>query len=248
MVYRLYGVEEYRNIIWGQVDKVIKVDKTTRILEAIVAILAIIAGVSHLPTWFMVLIGIFIMILLVQLVYPPISTFIKGRTTKRKYDNLAKKYFNEFREFVDRFDELLHNRYNNIPSVLNKLRASDATEFKDIHVVNQTYINNHFGQGIVKDFKEMLNRFDGTKKDLVVLISLFESIFYFYNDLCICGSLEGIKNKDRTKIKKNIKDEYSEYKHTYISLIGDYIKFSNRLNKEFGEKICRPDFEKPRDL
>ena len=172
----------------------------------------------------------------------PVYDFIKKRRVIRKHKNLAKKYFDEFKDFTERFGEFIEsNRCDNIPYALRDLNSS--VEFRNISFLSTQDIHNLFYH-----FKERLKRFDRTKEDFTLLVKEFDTILDMYNKFCLCKPVEEIRRTGRDNVKEHTKEEYKKYKGVYERFIGAYTDFGKKLNKEFGERIFRKYFEMPKEL
>ncbi len=93
----------------------------TILASIFIIISAIVTVYSYLPEWLIWLTFIFITIVILWLLSSSISNFIKKKAGARKQNILAKKYFDEFKNFTDRFDEFMGARHDIIPYLLQKL-------------------------------------------------------------------------------------------------------------------------------
>lgn len=222
-----------------------KLDKASKIFS----ILASIMGVGWLlfrysgvfPLWLICVVIAFIVIVLSWLFYAPVWNFLRNWIAERKYNNLARKFFVEFKEFADRLEEMLQsNRCDNIPYVLKDLRSEEG--FKDISIlpVHRLY-------RLFVPFKKLVKRFDGTKESLAILIELFDQMMEIYNEQYIRQPVDAIKRKG-TPLPERLKEQYSNYRFAYMSFVEEYTKFGKKVNKVFGERICRTHYEAPREL
>ena len=173
----------------------------------------------------------------------PISNFIKGKRKIRKHNALARKYFDKFKDFTDRFGEFVEtSRTDGIPHALSELR-NRFQEFR-----NMSFLSTHNIHNLFYHFKERLKRFNGTKDDFLLLAEEFDTIFDMYNELCICKPVEEVRRIGQEKVDSSIKEDYRKYKGIYDRFLLDYTEFGKKLNKKFGEHIFRACFETPKEL
>lgn len=183
------------------------------------------------------------LILIFGLLKPPFSAFIKKRRETRRVNALAKEHFKDFKNFTDRFGELLdQSRSDTITYALGEL-INRSQEFRNISFLSPQDLYNLF-----RYFKERLKRFDRTKEDFTLLVEDFGTILDLYNKLCVCKPVEEIRKLGRDKVDEPTKEEYTRRKGEYGRFIGNYIDFGKKLNDVFGERIFRDYFELPKDL
>ena len=172
----------------------------------------------------------------------PISDFIKKKKGIRKHNDLARKYFDEFAHFTERFSEFLdQTKKDNIPDALKKLWNNEA--FRCVSFLSTGDFYNLF-----ECYKERLKRFDRTKEDFSLLVNEFDTILDMYNEHCVCKPVREIRAIGREKADEDTKDNYKKQKGGYELFLRDYWAFGKKLNKEFGERIFRGDFEMPGEL
>ena len=212
-----------------------------------VILVAFIAARDSFPAYLFYVVVIFLLIIIVSfLIYGflahPIYDFIKKRRETRRLNALAKKHFNEFKNFTDTFGELVDSsRSNNIPQALKALYSSQ--EFRNISCLSTQDLYNLFNY-----FEERLKRFDGTKEDFSLLVNEFDSILEIYNKHCIYNPVREIRRIGRNKVNEDIKEDYNKKKGWYELFLRNYMGFGKKLNKEFGERIFREYFEMPGEL
>jgi len=172
----------------------------------------------------------------------PIYGFFKKRREVRKHNALARKYFDEFTHFTERFGEFLdQGRSDNIPYALRDLKSTQ--EFKQVF-----YLSTNDFYNLFNCYKKRLERFNRTKEDFSLLVNEFDSVLDIYNSHCICEPVREIRLIGRDKVKERIKEDYKKQKGVYERFIGNYTDFGKKLNKEFGERIFRDHFEIPEEL
>jgi hypothetical protein len=173
---------------------------------------------------------------------PPIYNFIKKKRGIRKHNALARKYFDEFTHFTERFSEFLdQGRSDNIPYALRDLKSTQ--EFKQVF-----YLSTNDFYNLFNCYKKRLERFNRTKEDFSLLVNEFDSVLDLYNSHCICEPVREIRLIGRDKVNERIKEDYKKQKGAYERFIGNYTDFGKKLNKEFGEGFFRDYFEMPEEL
>lgn len=187
------------------------------------------------------LIAIFCLLIYGFLAHP--TNFIKKRIETRRLNTLAKKHFNAFKGFTDRFGELVDStRRDNIPGALKKVLNS-SQEFRNISFLSPEDLGNLFNY-----FKGRLKRFDGTKEDFSLIVKEFGAILDMYNKFCVFKPVNEIRIIGRAKVEADTKENYKKFKGAYERFIGNYTDFGEMLNNEFGEKIYTDYFEMPGEL
>lgn len=171
-----------------------------------------------------------------------IYDFIKKKRETKKYNALATKYFDEFKDFTEQFGELLdQTKEDNIPDALKELWNNEA--FRCVSFLSTADFYNLF-----KCYKERLKRFGRTKEDFALLVNEFGSILEMYNEHCVCKPVKEIRRIGREKVDEDTKDNYKKQKGAYERFLRNYIAFGKKLNKESGERIFREYFEMPGEL
>lgn len=171
-----------------------------------------------------------------------VSEFFK----KRRYNNLAKSKFEEFKKLVIRFGDLTENWPSNIQTIIKDIKGT--TPFTQITGVEPIRI-----QELYKYYNKHLDQFNGTEDDLIILVREFESILYMYDDVYIKEPTKQVKNIGSDKIPKSYRDRYVNAQKKYTAFIMDYNAFAKIANEDFKEKeealrLFRDTFEPPEDL
>jgi len=187
------------------------------------------------------LLVIFLLIAFIFLV-PPIRKFVKKRRIAKKHNALAKRYFGDFEELINRFAQFVEPRHcDNISYVLNDLQTKKP-EFQDISPsVDQV-------RDIFLIFEKEAAKRDKNKDSLVFLVRWFEYILNLYNKQLICEPVKRIRAKVRAEIPEEIKEAYKQNRFVYDRFICDYVDLARKMNKTFGERITREYFETPQEL
>ena len=188
-----------------KIEKESKLVPLATIIGALAGILIIIvAAHASFPVYLYYTAVIFLLVAVFSLLFygflaHPIYNFVKKRRELRTHNALARKYFDKFKDFTDRFDEFVEpNRCDNIPYALKDLKSSQ--EFRNISFLSTQDIHNLFCH-----FKERLKRFDRTKEDFVLLVDEFDTILNMYNKFCLCKPVEEIRRIGRDKVNEHAK-------------------------------------------
>lgn len=232
--------------------KVLKAEKiglTTTAIIAIATILTLLTSIlgreTQLPPFFSYGVFVFLVISVCAIVYDlvgrprPISHFLE----KRKKNTTALNLFKDLKHFVDRVDELLSpGRNDNIHSLLNNLR--NKPEFRDkLYDLQTSYLHDLF-----HCYNERVKRFDGTKEDLCLLISEFETFLRVYHRTHVRIPVDIIRRIGRDKIGDDRREAYKKYKEDYEHILRNYIDFGKKANRAFEEEISHTYFEMPEEL
>jgi hypothetical protein len=231
-----------------KVEKESKLGPLAGIIGALAGILIIIvAAHASFPIYLYygavisLLVAIFSLLIFGFLAHP-LYNFIKKRSEIRKHNALARKYFDEFAHFTDRFSEFLdQTKKDNIPDALKKLWNNEA--FRCVSFLSTADFYNLF-----KCYKERLKRFGRTKEDFALLVNEFGTILNMYNEFCVCKPVKEIRAIGREKVDEDTKDNYKNQKGGYELFLRNYTDFGKKLKKEFGERIFRDYFEMPEEL
>lgn len=191
---------------------------------------------------FIILLIAILCLLIYGVLAHPMNEFIKKRRESRKHNALARKYFDDFKHFTERFGEFVDStRRDTIPGVINDLNGSQ--EFRNISFLSPQDLYNLFNY-----FKERLKRFDRTKEDFLLIVKEFDTILDMYNEFCVFKPVNEIRRIGRNKVKEGTKEKYKKYKGAYEQFIRNYMYFGKNLNGEFDEKIFKEYFEMPEEL
>lgn len=236
-------------------DVGVKIEKESK-LGPIAAIIVTLGGIfitivtlrTSFPVPYYVAANLLLLAIFSLLIYGflahPIYNFIKKRGEIRKHNALARKYFDKFKHFTERFDELLWQSTS--VHILYALRdLPNSQEFRQVSYLSADDFYNH---NLFGCFKERLKRFDRTKEDFILLVNEFDTILNMYNEFCFCKPVKEIRRIGRNKVNENLKEDYKTLEVAYERFIGNYTDFEKELNKEFGEMIFREYFEMPEEL
>lgn len=224
----------------------------TILASIFIIISAIVTVYSYLPEWLIWLTFIFITIVILWLISYSISNFIKKQAKIRKQNILAKKYFDKFIKFIDRFDDFM-GREDTISYLLKKLTDYETQKvfdggfnekkYKEIPILPiEPFVN------LSINLKVRLQMFNGTKDDFFLLIKEFNVMLTFYSKFHICKPVEKIRELGSKEVPKDVKEDYNKYKSKYERFVDDYTNFGKMVNKDFHEKICTEFVDTPKEL
>ena len=232
----------------------VKVEKESKLVPLAVIIgalagllISIVAARASFPVYLYYVAVTFLFVAIFSLLFygflaHPIYDFIKKKWKIKKHNALARKYFNDFTHYTERFGEFLdQGRSDNIPYVLRDLLGNQA--FRCV-----SYLSTGDFYNLFNCYKERLKRFDKTKEDFSRLVNEFDSILDMYNEHCVYKPVREIRAIGREKVDEETKDNYKKQKGAYELFLRNYMDFGKKLNKEFGERSFRDYFEMPGEL
>jgi len=229
--------------------------KTPRITElvAIVSVMVtiLIAGTSllgnqtNVPWWwfnfsFIILIALTFFIPSVVF-YGPISRRLKERKLERKQDEVAEKYFAEFKDLADSFGRVS----DSLSSVLDRLRGQFEPKLKEKTGLLPIYLIQEHGRNdlthplytLSKGFEESNKSF----RELVLLLDEFDTIINIANRVLRIVSIFAREMKKDYSIPDNIESEYEDFRDKYNAFLRDFRKYCRKANQEIGETFF-PEF------
>lgn len=210
---------------------------------------------AFLPTkLFYFLVTILVLAVVVFVFYaasPPILRWCQRILIKRKQSKVILNNFEDFKYFIEKFEEFadLHGR-DNIAKVLYTVGVIDDPTEKNVitftdNLVDQSIFYSFFS--LYKVFRDKISYKKPVTENFKFIAEEFDAILELYNSL-ILRSVEKIKILSKGKIFSDSKESYKKYRDLYISYIKEYIGFSEKMNKKFGEKYFRAYFDFPKEL
>lgn len=154
---------------------------------------------------------------------------IKIYQEKRRYNNLAKHYFRDFKNLVRQFGEFAGNRVDNIQSIMHDIKSKP--ELSQINVIQPLFIQEYY-----KYYQIHLTTFDETKDSLASLVKEFESILCMYDTLYIRDPINAIRTIGQDKVPKQNRESYNKARIKYVGFLNDYRKFAQVANEDLKEK------------
>lgn len=168
------------------------------VLLAIISIRSDIPSVIFYSLLFILVIPIsFLPIFMV--LRPSVSNFIKFRRLKKKESLIIRENVPKFKEFIDRYIELIQKKgYDNISYLLEEIKhRSGIKEFQEIPFPNATdFIE------LTNDFRKTLGTLNLDRNSFKNASEVFVRIIEMYNEYCVCKPIDKIK-----KIDKKVDDE-----------------------------------------
>jgi len=230
-------------------------DKTTLIIAITgIFISIIVAAVSLLtasiPTQIFYPLALALVVcalaLLIGVLYGPASRFLRAKSLSKRYDEIAKWHYNEFKEFVDRFSELSDERKGkSVSKDLGELHdRSGIQDFQRVFILPTHYI-----QYLIIHFKKILDDVYCDKETFVTATEIFDDIIRIYNNFSVFKPVEEIRTIGRDKVPENIRETYKDDRAIYVRFLEEYVDFIKKMNKKFGQDLLRvPYYETPKEL
>ena len=215
----------------------------------------IIINSPRFPTKFLYLSVSILVLVVVILVFcilsPPVIRWTQKFLIKRKQNKVILNNFEDFKYYIEKFEEFadLHGR-NNIAKVLYTIGVIDDPLEKNVITFTENLVNQSIFYSLLSVYKAFRDKISYKKpvtENFKFIAKEFDAIIELYNSL-ILRSVEKIKILSKGKIFSDSKESYKEYRDLYVSYIKEYIGFSEKMNKKFGEKYFRVYFDFPKEL
>ena len=223
----------------------------------VIATVAVASARTNLPLLFVYGSLVILFVALIVFVWPfsirPAFNFLKTELEIRKHNRLAKKYFNEFKGFVNDFENFCGSE-NPVGALIKNLIHDDNNltrkEFSE-HLSNDYNedLRAEYLPGTFNLFKTRVNKFNGTKEDFLLLVAKFENLLDIYKALFINKLLKAVKEVGRDKLYADYREEYNNnFRADYNDFIKNYTLYGRKVNGEFEEKIIKIKFEMVKEL
>jgi hypothetical protein len=249
--------------IFGEVERKNEEDRTKTHQYASLAIgafaalvtLTIVLITQKLYNYFIITILLILMLLVLISGFYGVTIYqiTKNYFGKRKHNELAKVHFKEFKKLVLRFSDFANNLPDDIPTIMHSIKNTipAPNPFSQINVVGMSFIKERYTY-----YDERLNKFDGTKDNLVSLTKEFESILDMYDMLYIKDPVNAIRIIGQDKVPKQYKESFNKARLKYIAFLNDYKNFAKVANEDLKEKeeyygflaVFREHFDFPEEL
>lgn len=233
-----------------------KVGLTVGVIGAIVtAFIAVISAHNRFPSalfYFLVIIlALAILILAHHISSSPVVRYAKKCLLKRKQKKLVQQIHEEFKYYVEKFEEFtdVNHKYN-IATVLYDLGVIDDPEEKNVIKFSDNLVDKSVFSSLYNLYKSFSIKINYRKmgiENFKFIVKEFDAILELYSRL-IWRSVEKIKKLSKGGNFSDSKANYKECRDVYISYAKEYISFSEKINKKFGEKLFRAYFDLPKEL
>ena len=227
----------------------------TAIASIIMAIVAIVSARTYFPPSIVYALIVVLFILTVVAVWPfsvrPAFKFLKNKMEIWKHNRLSKKYFDEFKGFVNELDNFC-GRENPVGVLINNL-IHDDVYFKEFSEHLSNDYNDALMHGYLPDtfnhFKRRVNKFNGTKEDFLLLVAEFENLLDAYYTFFIYKLHSTVEKVGKDKVYKNDREGYNNnFRGYYNDFIKNYTIYGRKVNDKFGEDIIKTNFEMVQEL
>ena len=190
---------------------------------------------------FIVFLILTLLIILVWIIYVLITSLfiniLRKLQAARKNKILAKKYFDDFAQFVDRLEDLLRDRHvDNMPYVFNSLRNMPPEFNYPISLIYDL-------ANLLAIFQEAMKKVH--RRNFRLLIKWFDLILQVYNSQLVLQPLQQIRNLYRERLNEHEREAYEKSRENYVRFLQDYTNFAKAINKDWGKEIARDYFDKP---
>lgn len=226
-----------------------KLSHTVAIIAPLAGLIAtIIATRSDVPLLLkgsmVVLLVIILIISLYEVLLKPLLYHCKRRVEEKKQTILAKKYSPPFKRFVDRFADLTNiDHCDTILYFLNQVQQKICKpKFENILPSPFAF------RRIFEVFNDAAENLPTSKENFFLLIKWFESIFNLYNEHLICKPIDEMRKSGTVEIPDYTKENYKKCKFGYDKFIVEYMDFAKEINKDFGDRVARDYFQRPKEL
>ena len=221
---------------------------TTKLVAftAIIALVGLIAIVINQHTLFselvfqsivIILIGVIVILVVNAFLWQRSERYIRNKIWRRKMKSLARSYFDDFRDFVERFTSLgeFRNVSHGITGILEALLKKVPTEHDSL--ISERIKNaGSILQNPLRDFKQKLDNLHWKKKEinyefLSCIVRDFENYVTLHKRLYVDFAVTMARELGLDHIPKETKRAYLEYKDDYNQFIVAYTEFARKSTK-----------------
>lgn len=184
-----------------------------------------------------VVIGVIVVLVVNAFLWQRCTSYIRRKMSIRKSNSLAREYFDDFREFVERFTSLgeFRNVSQGITGILQALLKKVPTKHDSL--ISERIKNaGSILQNPLPDFKQRLDNLQWKKKELnyellSCLVTEFENYVRLHKRLYVDFAVTIARELSLDKISQATKRAYAEYKDDYNQFIIAYTEFAKRSSK-----------------
>jgi hypothetical protein len=176
----------------------------------------------------MILIGVIIVLVGYSFLWKHTSNYIRTRLWRRKQNILARKYFEDFSDFVDRFTSL--REFNNISLGITGILKGLPTAIQINIILNEFPI---ILQNPLNNLKQRLNnlrfyRSEINEPNLSSLAKEFENYVALHKRLYVDLFVTMAREGGPERISEETKRAYREYREDYNQFIMAYTEFAKK--------------------
>ena len=188
----------------------------------------------------MILIGVIVVLVGYALLWERTSQHVRTRLWRRKQNILARKCFEEFTDFVDRFTSL--REFRNAPQGITDILSSLPLASEKVGHPWTHHATNEFAsivQNPLNDLKSRLNvlRFYRSEVNQRILLNLakeFENYIMLHKRLYVDLTVIKAGEIGLEHISEVTKRAYREYRDDYNQFVIAYTEFAKKTSKELG--------------
>lgn len=195
------------------------------------------------PSWFIYIPIAFLIISVSILLWNPMATYVSEKLQYRRYNQLARHHFLDFRELTQRFGEFVDSRIGSILNTqLQDLQGHDEVR-GTLKLLPLSIIESFF-----LHFKKKIEGFDKDFENLSLLSEEFGNIMRFYNRSYVIETLQMLRQINIDGISKEKIGEIEIFRENYCAFLRDYMNYAKRVNDHFGQNIFADYYEMPKAL
>jgi hypothetical protein len=184
-----------------------------------------------------ILIAVIVILLGEAFFWTRISRYVNGRSRRRKQNISARRYFVDFKDFVDRFTSLreFSGGSQGIIGILNELAETGTKEsLLTRNLANKFSV---IMQNPLNDLKQRLNNLCFSKSEvngefLSSLAKEFENYIALHKQLYVDLAVAAAREMGLQRVADSTKRAYREYKEDYNQFIIAYSEFAKKASKE----------------
>ena len=184
-------------------------------------IITIVTAKGIVPSWFIYIPIGFLGISVVVLLWNPIATYIRRKLQCKRYKQLSRYCFPDFKELTRRFGEFVDSRISdNLSNQIYDLQGYNEVRGK-LTLLPLALIESFFYV-----FEKRLEEFNREFESLRQLAQEFDVIMRFYNRSYITEPLQVIRQINTEIISKEKADGIELFRENYCAFLRDYINYA----------------------
>ena len=212
------------------------------IILALVGLLIVVLNTSSLypPVMFygmiVIIIGLIVTFSGYAFLWEHATRYIRRRLRKRKRNILARRYFGDFKDFVDRFTSF--REFNDLSQGITGLmmQLNEKTPKYRVLINARTNDFNRILRDPLNDLKQRLKELSFSKSEInneitSCLVKQFENHIKLHKELYVDFFVITAREIGLENLLKNTKGMYTEYKDNYNQFIVAYTEFARRSAK-----------------
>lgn len=224
---------------------------------AIIALVGLIAIVINQHTLFselvfqglvITLVGVIVILVAYAFLWQRGTRYISSKKYRRRMDRLARNYYYDFKDFVDRFSKVSQDEPSplRINAILGMLYGHAHGRIRERLIETRTSEFKYIIKKPLDDLKKRVDDLYWKNKEinyefLSSLVKEFENLVSLHKQLYVDFTVIKAREIGLDKIPEATRRAYSEYKDDYNQFINVYTEFAKRCSKIrfriFNEKL-----------